>query len=409
MGLAEFAVAALAGGLLGLERHSAGRLTGVRTFMLISTAGAISSAIAASSGYVLVLPAAVLGFFMLSAFIGVMRCVIEDDTGMTTVAASAVAFLTGVLVGFGYIAEGVVMAILTALILSLKDYTTALTRAMSHREVANAMEFGMIAFVLYPVLPEHPLDPWGLVSPKKLVFIVIVVTGIGFAGFLALRWFGAELGMPVAGALGGLVNSQAAVGALAARAKQNRELEEPVLHGVLLAGGVALLRSLAIASALSTQVAAFMLAPSLLMALLLSIPASFRLGRERGRRLELEMPFAILPAVKFALIFTGITALVKAAQSVSQAGMYLAAFIAGMASSGAVVASFSMLAARGELSPEAAGASAVLSSIASMLSKLMLVRASGTGRLAWRAAGYYSAAIAGGALMLLLELYTPFS
>ncbi|NOZ82371.1 MAG: MgtC/SapB family protein [Euryarchaeota archaeon] len=409
MGMLELLIAALAGGLLGLERESSNRLTGARTFMLISTAGALSSEAASHAGYVLMLPATLLGSFMLAAFIGIMRCLIEDDTGMTTTVSFAIAFLIGVLVGFGYLLEGAIMAILATLILSLKEYTLALTRAMSHREIANAMEFGMVAFVLYPILPEQPLDPWGLVSPKKLVFVVIVVTSIGFAGFLALRWFGADIGMPVAGALGGLVNSQAAVGALSARAKQSSELEEPVLHAVLLAGSVALLRSLAIATALSTQVASFMLAPSLVMALMLGMPASFRLGREKGRRLELEMPFAVLPAVKFALIFTGITALVKVAQSISEQGMYLAAFIAGMASSGAVVASFSMLAARGELAPEVAGACAVLSGIASILSKLVLVRASGTPRLCRRAAGYYSAAAIAGALVLLLELYTPFS
>ncbi len=382
MSIEALVVAALAGGLMGLERESGNRLTGVRTFMLLSTAGAISSGIATSAGLLLVLPAALLGSFMLAAFIGVMRCLIEDDTGMTTVVASAVAFLTGALIGFGYLLEGATMGLITALILSLKEYTLALTRAMSHREVANAMEFGMVAFVLYPILPDHPLDPWGLVNPKKLVFIVVVVSSIGFAGFLALRWFGAEIGMPVAGALGGLVNSQAAVGALSARARQQAELEEPVLHGVLLAGSVALL---------------------------LTLPASFRLSREKGRRLEMELPFAIMPAVKFALIFTGITALVKLAQSVSETGMYIAAFTAGLASSGAVVASFSMLAARGELTPEAAGTCAILSALASMTSKLMLIRASGTPGLTKRAAAYYLLAGGAGTLVLLLELYTPFS
>ena len=409
MSIEALVVAALAGGLMGLERESGNRLTGVRTFMLLSTAGAISSSIATSAGLLLVLPAALLGSFMLAAFIGVMRCLIEDDTGMTTVVASAVAFLTGALIGFGYLLEGATMGLITALILSLKEYTLALTRAMSHREVANAMEFGMVAFVLYPILPDHPLDPWGLVNPKKLVFIVVVVSSIGFAGFLALRWFGAEIGMPVAGALGGLVNSQAAVGALSARARQQTELEEPVLHGVLLAGSVALLRSLAIAAALTAEVARFMLPPTLAMALLLTLPASFRLGREKGRRLEMELPFAIMPAVKFALIFTGITALVKLAQSVSETGMYIAAFTAGLASSGAVVASFSMLAARGELTPEAAGTCAILSALASMTSKLMLIRASGTPELTKRAAAYYLLAGGAGSLVLLLELYTPFS
>jgi uncharacterized membrane protein (DUF4010 family) len=265
--------------------------------------------------------------------------------------------------------------------------------------------------VLYPLLPDEAIDPYGLVNPRTLVFVVIVVSTIGFAGFLALRWFGAELALPATGALGALVNSQATVGALASRVREDTSLEKPALQGILLASGVALLRSLLIAALLSSAVGREMLLPMLGMALVSVAPARVRLGKKalRGKKLELALPFAIAPAVKFALLFTAITALAKLAQSYGGLGLYPAAFFAGFVSSGAVVASFASLAAKGEISASVAANCAVLSAMASVLSKIALVKVSGTPALAVKVTRYYSLAVAAGVALILLKTYLPLS
>ena len=403
-------IAALAGGLLGIEREIGKKVVaGTRTFMLTSLLGALSVGISHRLGSELFLVGVTLSVALIALFIGVVKNFLVEDVGITTLVAYLLAFVIGVVIGAGYAMESVAVSIIVVAILAGKRYSQALSKAMSFREMTNALEFGLVVFVLYPLLPDEAIDPYGLVNPRTLVFVVIVVSTIGFAGFLALRWFGAELALPLTGALGALVNSQATVGALASRVKEDASLEKPALQGMLLAGGVALLRSLLIAALLSKAVGREMLLPMIGMALVSVAPARIRFAREaqQGRRLELALPFAIAPAVKFALLFTAITALAKLAQSFGGFGLYPAAFFAGFVSSGAVVASFASLAAKGELSAGIAANCAVLSAIASVLSKIVLVKFSGTPTLAAKVTKYYSLAIVAGVALLLLKTYLP--
>ncbi|WP_456474708.1 MgtC/SapB family protein [Candidatus Pyrohabitans sp.] len=403
-------IASLAGGLLGIEREMGKKVVaGTRTFMLTSLMGALSVNISQTLGSELFLVWVTLGMFLIALFIGVVKNFLVEDIGITTLVAYVLAFAIGVLIGAGFPLQGVAASILVAVILAGKRYSRALSKAMSFREMTNALEFGIVAFVLYPLLPDEAIDPYGLISPRTLVFVVIVVSTIGFAGFLALRWFGAELALPVTGALGALVNSQATVGALASRVKEETLLEKPALQGILLASGVALFRSLLIAALLSQAVGKEMLLPMVGMALVSVLPVRFKFEREalQGKRLEVSLPFALVPALKFALLFTAITALAKLAQSYGGLGLYPTAFFAGFVSSGAVVASFASLAAKGELSASIAANCAVLSAIASVLSKIVLVKASGTPPLAAKVMRYYSLAIAAGVALILLKTYLP--
>jgi uncharacterized membrane protein (DUF4010 family) len=405
-------IASLAGGLLGIEREIGKKVVaGTRTFMLTSLMGALSVSISQSLGSELFLACVTLGVALIALFIGVVKNFLIEDIGITTLVAYVLAFMIGIIIGAGFALQGVAVSILVAAILAGKRYSQALSKAMSFREMTNALEFGLVAFVLYPLLPDAAIDPYGLINPRTLIFVVVVVSTIGFAGFLALRWFGAELALPVTGALGALVNSQATVGALASRVKEDTSLEKPALQGILLASGVALLRSLLIAALLSQAVGKEMLLPMLGMALVSVLPARIRVEREvlRGKKLELALPFAIVPALKFALLFTAITALAKLVQSYGDLGLYPAAFFAGFVSSGAVVASFASLAAQGELSASVAANCAVLSAIASVLSKIALIKVSGTPMLAAKVMKYYSLAIAAGVALILLKTYLPLS
>jgi uncharacterized membrane protein (DUF4010 family) len=405
-------IASLAGGLLGIEREIGKKVVaGTRTFMLTSLMGALSVSISQSLGSELFLACVTLGVALIALFVGVVKNFLIEDIGITTLVAYVLAFMIGIIIGAGFALQGVAVSILVAAILAGKRYSQALSKAMSFREMTNALEFGLVAFVLYPLLPDAAIDPYGLINPRTLIFVVVVVSTIGFAGFLALRWFGAELALPMTGALGALVNSQATVGALASRVKEDTSLERPALQGILLASGVALLRSLLIAALLSQAVGKEMLLPMLGMALVSVLPARIRVEREalRGKKLELALPFALVPALKFALLFTAITALAKLVQSYGDLGLYPAAFFAGFVSSGAVVASFASLAAQGELSASVAANCAVLSAIASVLSKIALIKVSGTPMLAAKVMKYYSLAIAAGVALILLKTYLPLS
>jgi len=386
MGETEFIklliISALAGGFLGIERQMVKVIAGTRTFMLTSIIGFLAVYISREIGYGF-LNIVSAGVFLLTLLLGVIKNFKIEDLGMTTLLAYILAYVVGLLIGMGRVMEGVALSIISTAILTSKRYSIELSKTMTFDEMRNALEFGFIAFVLYPLLPDRVIDPLGVINPRNLMLIVIVVTMIGFLGFISLRKYGAKLGMVLTGALGGMVNSQATVSALSSKAKLNSSISSFAIQGMLMANCIMLLRNLFIAGTMSLKVAINML-PVVMAMVVVALALVYFTGIKKEKEkvdIPVESPFAIKPAVKFAIFFAGVSLLVKLSKNLGTTGVYLASFIAGFVSSGATVAGVASLSASGSLPPEVASTAAVFSILASLLTKIAIARFSGTAEL----------------------------
>ncbi len=378
-------ISALVGGLLGVERELKVQvIAGTRTFMLVSITGTLSVYLATKAAAPWVINVTLLGVVLLVLLLGIIKNFRTFDIGITTPVAFFLAYLIGILVGLGLYIEAISASILVTSILVFKKYTIILSEALGHEEMRSAMEFGLIAFVLYPVAPDYPIDPLGLINPKMLVLAVIVVSTIGFAGFLTLRFLGTELALALVGAIGGLVNSQATISALSDKVRKSAEIAPNALRGMIFANAVMLSRNLALAGFLSIELLRLLLLPTLVMALL-GVAQSLLIKAKRvvhEVELPLESPFAILPSIKFALIFGVITVVTHYAQSLGAGGVYLTALAGGWVSSAAVVASLASQVALDKLNASIAAVAAVLAMASSSLSGAFIARVSGTRELA---------------------------
>jgi uncharacterized membrane protein (DUF4010 family) len=133
----------------------------------------------------------------------------------------------------------------------------------------------------------------------------------------------------------------------------------------------------------SLQVMKIMLFPCLMMFLCCIIfTRTFKSTGEAGEKIEMRNPFAILPALEFALLFSLIAAIAYGATNFpSMLGSSTAANITvgftalgGFVSSGAVVAPLSSLAFNSHLSIGIAGIVGTAACIVSTLNKMLLVR-----------------------------------
>lgn len=398
-------IAAFAGGLLGVERemmHKA--VAGTRTFMLTSILGVLSVYIASQTSQIF-LSITLVGIFLIAILIGIIKNFMNDDIGITTVSAFIMAFMIGIIIGLGRPIEGVAMSIIATAILTSKKYSQELSKTMTFEEMKNALEFGFIAFVLYPLLPDRVIGPLGVINPRTMLLVVIIVTLIGFVGFIALRRYGAEVGLPLTGVLGGLVNSQATVSALSIKAKAESALETFALQGILLANTGMLLRNIAIAAAIDLKVAHDMLIPisaMMIAAVILAFHSKTKQKEKKWEHPPVESPFAIKPAVKFGVFFVLVSFIVKISQSYGTGGVYVTSAIAGLVSSGAAVAGLANLAASGNLSPSVAGTAGILSIIASLMSKIFISKFSGTATLTMKVTEYIIATVTAGIALLIL-------
>lgn len=393
----ELVVSLAIGILIGLEREHTkaddrGKfaVVGVRTFPLISLSGFLVAFLetTAKIPHMILAGVGVMGAFSVVFFYVRYE---RENKGVTTALSIFVTFIIGIVIGLGYIFFGLALGIVTTFLLASKHRLHSIAEVLTEDELLGALEFATLALILLPLTYQLTLPkPYGdYVGPGKpfdifwIILIVVVVSLISLISFLAIRRFGAKRGLEFSGAMGGMINSEAAAASLSQIAKRNRCAVHPALMGIMLANTLMLLRNLVICviSDPSLAVLKVMLFPCILMAIsCLVFTRSITPQEDTGEKIEMKNPFAILPALEFAMIFALIAAIVFGATTLPQiVGNKIASNMAigftalgGLVSSSAVVAPLSALAFSGHIAAEIAGIVATAACIVSTLNKILL-------------------------------------
>ena len=236
-----FIVALLIGALIGTERQrrlaedKVRGVAGLRTFTLIALLGALSATLANHFGPGFAIAA--FASFTILAGIGYAASVSTlgriDFTGAV---ASVVTFTLGMLASYeDSMLLSVALAILTTWILATRAITHRYVEALSETDLLDTLKMGIIALVIYPLLPDTPLDPWGVLNPRQIWLFVVLVSLIGYTGYVLIRILGAERGLSLTGILGGLVSSTAVTTAMASEAKENRAILSSAVFATVIA------------------------------------------------------------------------------------------------------------------------------------------------------------------------------
>ncbi len=180
--IAGLVVAILGGAAIGVERQQSGhatgpdaRLGGVRTFTLLGT---------------------VAGYVRAS----------KKDIDATTEVAALVVVGAGVLSGLGELRLSAGLTTLTVLLLAEKRGLHRFVDRLDETMLLAAARVAVMSVVILPLLPEGPFGPAPGIRPSELWILVLLFSGISFAGFIAHRLAG-KAGYPLTGLLGGRVSS----------------------------------------------------------------------------------------------------------------------------------------------------------------------------------------------------------
>jgi uncharacterized membrane protein (DUF4010 family) len=226
-----------------------------------------------------------------------------------------------------------------------------------------------MSFLLLPVLPNRPVDPWGALNPAEIWLLAVLIAGLSFAGYVAVRTLGDEAGIAVIAVAGGLTSSTATTVSLARLAGEQPQATPLVAGGILVAGATMLVRVLAIAGALNSGLVAGLALPLIAAALVLAATSAvifFRLHRPDAPRaaLALKNPFELTMALKIAgliaLIMIGAKLL---SDSFGARGVLLLAAASGVVDVDAVTLSMARLAGGGITLHSAATAILVAASV----------------------------------------------
>jgi len=357
----NYLVALALGLLIGLEREYARYqkrghdYAGIRTFPLISLAGALSAYLGELiSVYVLISGILVVGGLVIAAYFITNKS--KKYTGATSEVAGLLMFFIGVLSYHGELILATVLAIIITIILFARSLLHHFAKKISTKELADTLKFAVIAFLILPFLPNQGYGPLELFNPFIIWLMVVFISGISFVGYVLYKWFG-DRGIPALGMLGGLVSSTATTTSFADQSKKGKKLGKAFAVGVLLANGIMFIRILIEVFVLNRVLFSQLLLPLLLLAILTAVFSYFLWKKAKHTKIKLELssPFTIVPALKFGIFFGIVLALVKLADIyLATKGIYLVSILSGLADVDAITLSLSNLSSTGSIGLEVA-------------------------------------------------------
>jgi uncharacterized membrane protein (DUF4010 family) len=371
--LQRLALALAIGFFIGLERERRGKDAGARTFTLAALLGCLG---ALEGGIFAPLALGFVALLVVLLSVNAMRA--GHGSELTTGAALLLVGFIGLLCGQGHTLTPTALGVLAAALLAWKEPFTSWSLGLTEAELRSAILLGILAFVIYPALPEGPLDRWKIIDLRTAWVTVLLIAAIGFANYILLKVVGAAA-IELTGFFGGLVNSTVTVAALSTQVGEHHELAEAAYRGTLLATIAMILRNAVLLGILApaTLVPA---APALLLMLLTGGGlVAFSRWRKTSvataqSKLPLESPFSLVSALKFGLLFLGLNVAGTIAQRVfGQYGFYAVSLVGGLVSSASSVASAGALAHAGTLSASVAGTGGVIASLASTLVDLPVI------------------------------------
>ena len=401
--LRDIGLALAIGLLVGVERGwslrgepDGSRVAGLRTFALLGIAGGVAGMLG-SNGQPL-LAAALLAGIAAILVIGYRRTIDAGEAGgssgnrvgATTAVAALLTLGLGALATLGLAVPALVIAVAATLLLSQRHRLHDWLRGMSETDIQAVVRFAVIAGAVWPLLPDEDMGPWNAWNPRDLWFVVVIVCGLSFAGYVAGRRFGAARGTLATAAIGGLYSSTAVTAALSQQMRANPDQVAIFSAGIAVASAVMFARVLLLTAILvpfALPRLAMIVGPAALVApgfvawqwqaARAAPPATFVATRN---------PFSLAPALGFALFVALLAVVVRWAEwRFGNAGIAVTLAITGGMDVDAAIVTMRGL-APGALDPAVAGMILSLPVLLNTLFKAGIIVTTAGWRIGWRGA-----------------------
>lgn len=342
------------GFLIGLEREYASRpaqteiFAGVRTFVFVVLFGFLVTFLSFFFTHWLVFAGLIATSVIVTMYYWVSAN--RGRVGGTTEFATLIAFILGCTTFLGFVEASLALTVIVMVILSLKLKLQNIIGQITSTEMYALIKFVVLVLLIFPFLPDRTIDPFNVFNPRELGWIIILISGIGFVGYLLMKFFGGDKGILMTGIMGGLVSSTVVTWVFSKKSKEIPELSKNCAVAILAASTIMVIR---------VFVWVFIFNKTLLNDLALPLTFIFLAGLgsaiyfyikqkatvKTGTDFPLGEPLNLKGAVVFGLLYTGILLMVSYANTEFGAkGIYLTSAIAGLTDINAITISVTKLA-----------------------------------------------------------------
>ncbi|WP_417565661.1 MgtC/SapB family protein [Marinobacter sp.] len=351
----NLAVALLLGAIIGLERgweareqKSGERIAGIRTFALVGLLGGISAVLAQEITE--------WAFPVLLVSVVAMAIVAYSER-LEHIRNFSITGMVGMVLTFCFGAVAVAVdpvmataaAVITAIILDNKEDIHGWVNKLKEHELDAALKLLLISVVMLPLLPNEKMGPGGVLNPREIWWMVVMIASISFVGYFAIRVVGTRKGILFTSLFAGLSSSTALTLHFARQASKNPQLNAQFATGILIACGTMFPRILVYCSVINRNLLPSLIWPVVVMTALLYVPALF-IWRKNIRELRISQPalnqnpLDLTSALLFGVLLTAILLLGEFLRNwLGNAGIYALAATSGVADVDAITLSLTRM------------------------------------------------------------------
>lgn len=412
-------ITALALGLLigaerGWEEREATegeRVAGFRTYGLIGLVGGVCGLLAHALDAHSIIGFGFLGFVILLTVAYLASA--HRDVGITSLVAGLLTFALGALATLGHVVPAVASAVVTSLLLGYKPQLHQWLKTLEQHELRAILKLLLISVVVLPLLPNQGYGPWGALNPYEIWWMVVLIAGISFSGYFAMKLVGERQGILLTSLFAGLASSTALSLHFSRLAQARPDLTTDLAVGILIACGTMLPRMVIIASVINPALFPRLIGPAVVMAALIyGAVAIYWFHRPQERATSgagaLQNPLEFSVALRFGAFLAAIVVLTQALQEyLGDAGILLMATISGVADVDAINLTLSRLSNQ-DLTVRLAATGIIIASAVNSLVKGALAGAIGGRVLGLRVALPLAVAAGAGLLTVWLDPFCKF-
>ena len=373
-------LAALAIGLLvGIERGWSGReqdegerIAGIRTFSIIGLLGGVWA----------LLTEIMNDWMLAAAFLAVSALIIaahildvknNKDVGTTTAFAMMLTFVLAAWAVVGHPVPALAVTIVVATLLGYKPALHRWLRVIEEQELYAGMKLLVISVALLPFLPDQGYGPYQALNPYWIWWMVVLISGISFAGYFAIKLTDEKKGTILTAITGGLASSTAVTFSLAQFAR-GRSKKLFYMGGVLISSSIMFARVGIEVFVVNKELLQNLWIPLGLMFVVILTGGYWFLAqgnsdRKSDREIDLDNPFQLGMALRFGLLLALILLLSEAVTEwFGDEGIYLLSVASGLMDVDAITVSLSRM-AQNELNPDVASLGIILATATKTLVK----------------------------------------
>jgi len=361
--------------LVGLERErSQEPMAGIRTFGLTGLLGGLLALFdpwMMAAGLVGVVALAVTGNL-------VKLRAGRVDPGQTTEIALLLVY--GIGIAAVHLPAPVVLAAggSTAVLLHFKERIHGAIRELGPRDLASIFRFVLITLVILPVLPDRSFGPYAVLNPREIWWMVVLIVGIGLAGYLGFKLLGQRAGTLLGGFLGGVVSSTATTMSYARQGDGGASARRRRAAVILIASAVVFVRVVLEIAIVGPRLLPAAWGPLTLLLVILVLGIAVTWARDTSETSETELdpgnPADLHSALLFGALYAAVLlAVAWAKDHLGSTGLYAVAVLSGLTDMDAITLSASRLVEAGRLADDQAWRAIVLASISNLAFKTGIV------------------------------------